>query len=443
MPTLPENAVLDYDFLRQEGIGHLERRAGLLWTDFNLHDPGITILEQFCYALTDLSYRIDYDLKDLLADGEADPYRSLPSPAEVLTTHPVTLTDFRKILIDTEGVGNAWLEPVEDPQPKIYYDPCDVSLYLEAAPHREPVALRGLYRALVAGDGSLSDPKQLAEAVDRRLHECRNLGQDFIPAKILDKQKIAIEATIETDPVEDADRLLAEIYHVLSRFIAPRIRFRTLAEMMAQGKHIDKIMDGPALRHGFIDTVELEALERKKALRVSDLIQEIMNVTGVAAIDSISIYTDKNQPKSWYMTLDQGSTPVLDVDRSLITLTRGWIPVRSDRDRMKGLFDDLCKADQFKPLPEAERDIRLPAGRDRHVGSYHSIQHQFPAVYGIGELGLPFSVSAQRQAQARQLKAYLLFFDQMLANCFAQLANVNKLFGSVNFPVMRTFGYYM
>jgi hypothetical protein len=73
MLTLPDNAVLDYNFLRREGIRHLERLAGPLWTDFNLHDPGITILEQLCYALTDLSYRIAYDLKDLLATGEREP----------------------------------------------------------------------------------------------------------------------------------------------------------------------------------------------------------------------------------------------------------------------------------------------------------------------------------------------------------------------------------
>ena len=45
---------MDYAFLRQEGIRWLEQLAGDQWTDFNTHDPGITILEQLCYALTDL-----------------------------------------------------------------------------------------------------------------------------------------------------------------------------------------------------------------------------------------------------------------------------------------------------------------------------------------------------------------------------------------------------
>ena len=47
---------------------------------------------------------------------------------------------------------------------------------------------------------------------------------------------------------------------------------------------------------------------------------------------------------------------------------------------------------------------------------------------GLGELGLPESASPERKAQAKQLKAYLLFFDQLLANYFTQLAHVKDLF---------------
>ena len=40
--TSIEHPAMDYGFLRLEGIRHLERMAGGLWTDFNAHDPGIT-----------------------------------------------------------------------------------------------------------------------------------------------------------------------------------------------------------------------------------------------------------------------------------------------------------------------------------------------------------------------------------------------------------------
>jgi hypothetical protein len=52
----------------------------------------------------------------------------------------------------------------------------------------------------------------------------------------------------------------------------------------------------------------------------------------------------------------------------------------------------------------------------------------FPLTYGIGAAGLPQSAAPARRALAKQLKAYLMFYDQLLANQFAQLANVGKLF---------------
>src|SRR5215475_234438 len=95
-----EYPAMDYAFLRQEGIRHLERLAGQIWTDFNAHDPGITILEQLCYAITDLATRINYAIPDLLTRNGESTYDSLFGPAQVLTTRPVTINDLRKLVID-------------------------------------------------------------------------------------------------------------------------------------------------------------------------------------------------------------------------------------------------------------------------------------------------------------------------------------------------------
>jgi hypothetical protein len=435
-----EHPAMDYAYLRQEGIRYLERMAGQVWTDFNAHDPGITILEQLCYAITDLGYRINYDLKDLLATGTADPYHSIYSPAEVLTTNPVTLTDLRKLVIDVGGVKNAWIEPVEEAQPALYYDSSDQSLYLEAARHRVPVQLRGLYRVLIEADSSRAD-LDIVRQVQQRLHSCRSLGEDFVTPIILRQQPISVIAEIEAGMFEDAEQLLAQIYHTLASFISPRIRFYSLDEMLARGKRIDEIMDGPVLQHGFIDTAELEGFNRKTGLRTSDFIQEIMRIAGVQAVNTIQLAAG-DRADDWYLNLQQtgsqDSTPMLDIATSRIELVRNGAAVRVDASRVRRIFSRLQQFDQPVPMPETQRDIRLSAGRDRDIGRYHSIQHQFPPVYGIGEMGLPASASPQRQAQARQLKAYLLFFDQVLANFFAQLAHVNELF-SFQAPDPRTY----
>ena len=74
------------------------------------------------------------------------------------------------------------------------------------------------------------------------------------------------------------------------------------------------------------------------------------------------------------------------------------------------------------------KDLPIPKGEYRELSDYESIQNDFPANYGIGELGLPASASPKRKAQAKQLQAYLMFFDLLLANYCAQLEHAKDLF---------------
>jgi len=77
-------------------------------------------------------------------------------------------------------------------------------------------------------------------------------------------------------------------------------------------------------------------------------------------------------------------------------------------------------------------DIEMPEGQYRNIGDYQTFQNDFPETYAIGRTGLSEEASPQRKAQANQLKAYLLFFEQVLANYFAQLEQVSILFGVDN-----------
>ena len=57
---------MDYDFLRKEAIAYTQKFSGDIWTDYNAHDPGVTILEQFTYALTYISFRTNLDIETIL-----------------------------------------------------------------------------------------------------------------------------------------------------------------------------------------------------------------------------------------------------------------------------------------------------------------------------------------------------------------------------------------
>lgn len=438
IPTTPlEHPAMDFAFLRAEGIRHLERLAGRLWTDFNAHDPGITILEQICFALTDLGYRISYGIPDLLAGGGQSTDDSLFSPAQILPSNPVTLADIRKMLIDIVGVKNAWVERVDEQNMPLYYFPVEHALGLEGdALTGEPVYLKGLYRVLIEvsdlmyTDGTAGQIEDVRKEVVRRLHAHRGLCEDFESIDILPPQDINVSAFIEIDAVDNAESILLGIFQRVADYISPRIGFYTLQQMLDAGKRVDEIFDGPLLEHGFMEPAELQQAQRRTEIRTSDLIREIMDVPGVRAVRNITVSAGE-KPEEWVLRLDEikARAPKLDLNACNISLERNGIPATVDVGRVINThFQSLRQSSDFQMRRAADWNIKPPTGRNRDVESYHSIQHQFPATYGIGQMGLPESAPPQRQAQAKQLKAYLMFFDQLLANYFAQLGHVHNLF---------------
>ncbi|WP_341366051.1 hypothetical protein [Yoonia sp. BS5-3] len=92
---------LSFDALRAKAIAAAQDASGKIWTDYNLHDPGVTLLEQTAFALSELAYQGDHAPRDLLttAQGIFDPGSlALFAADAVLPGRPVTLTDLASCL---------------------------------------------------------------------------------------------------------------------------------------------------------------------------------------------------------------------------------------------------------------------------------------------------------------------------------------------------------
>jgi hypothetical protein len=106
------NPSLNFNALREEGLSTVRALSGKIWTDHNLHDPGVTTLEVLCYALTDAGYRTEI-LKGIFESDKT------PSPefiqeyffkkADLLPESPVTAEDFEKKIEQHPQVVSAWL----------------------------------------------------------------------------------------------------------------------------------------------------------------------------------------------------------------------------------------------------------------------------------------------------------------------------------------------
>jgi hypothetical protein len=121
-PLLPAE---DYSALRSEGIDSIQTLSSDIWTNYNYSDPGITILEAVCYAITDLSYRTGFDIKDLLAPEQLTDKtwnEVFYTAKQILHNSALNLDDYRKLIIDIDGVRNAWLTPSKDYEVPIWID---------------------------------------------------------------------------------------------------------------------------------------------------------------------------------------------------------------------------------------------------------------------------------------------------------------------------------
>ncbi|HRI58836.1 MAG TPA: hypothetical protein PK228_03910 [Saprospiraceae bacterium] len=539
----PEHISLDFDRLRSEGVRHLERMATELWTDFNAHDPGITLLEVLCYALTDLAYRTRMiSIEDLAAgDGSIKPWFEAE---EILPTSPVTANDYRKLLIDVNGVKNAWLEKArpsdiayedkngtarwylksgskwnfhhiqtpdgagglqydetaflnwakpffpkgadnteignlvtnvqnlvtavdfnaqkgilqtikalpklgflaEKIQCELAYVPLEqVPLPIQPPPAEADIApmlpLNGIYKVILDLDDAVN-PRNIrpSEAIAQRalnaLHAQRGLCQDFLEPVLIEHRPICL--CIDIEVAEEADALVAaaEMLYRIQGFLTPTPRFHTFKEMLAKGYKSDKIFNGPLLRNGFLDDAELtEAKKPATVIFFSDLLNIVAEVPGVISVREIRA---KLLEEDTYPPLPQFRFPkdgeekpdskfVIDPCCTAIHVTRGALRWTISGEKLEEELESL-RLFREGPPPAEPGGPEYPSGTFRpDLDEYLSLQYDLPAIYQVGEFSLPENGLPGQVARMRQLQAYLLFFDQVLAGYLAQLGLVREL----------------
>jgi hypothetical protein len=94
----------------------------------------------------------------------------------------------------------------------------------------------------------------------------------------------------------------------------------------------EDIFEGPKLEHGFIDTTELMKTQLRSEIRVSDIINLIMDVEGVVSVKNVLIseYDKWGQPKlpnqKWCLHLLPYHKPVLKVNFSKVLFFKDSLP---------------------------------------------------------------------------------------------------------------------
>lgn len=546
----------DYEAMRAKGLKLIEQLGHGLWTDYNNSDPGITILEALVYAITDLGYRTGFDVKDLLAPENLteDTWKEIFYTARnILPNNALTLSDYRKLIIDTEGVRNAWIEPSKEYEVPVWVDynfyksreeedcacehpeliSCLGKLGLQASTQdqfskfkvqkladikqqldeaakemdqlnteiekikkeleteTDPVAIaalhnsleplqnqlawknsrneelakenelvsgmtfhdskivefEGLYNVMVEYEENIIDENQrevVRQKVVQKLLANRNLCEDFLAINAVEYENFGIGASVSLEENADPDVVLAKMFFTIYKYFTPSVPFWTIPQMMEKGYSIDEIFEGPALQYGFIEDAELEKTNLFRDIRLSDIINEIMDIEGIKAItylhlpfisfdDSGDIYFNEwitklqNEKKIARIQPDK-SQVIFCKERELITYYTG-----SDKDRrvnrMLKLFSDFKAEERRYRLQNVSLDLPVPEGEYMNLEDYYTVTDTLPMTYGVSErAGLPANADEKRKVQALQLKGYLLFFEQILHDYLLHLNHLKDIY---------------
>lgn len=416
-----KQASTDFNFLRKSGIELIQKLSGKSWTDFNLHDPGLTILEQLCFGITELGYRTDFPIEGILSNefGKIDYQKNaFFVKEEILTTNPVTINDFRKIIIDKiDEVKNAWLIPVKS----------DYSAQ----------ALNGLYKIIVQVDPKtaekLLEDSNFSSIISDKVRKCfvekRNLCEDVInEISVLKPEKLIIEADIMVESNRLAEEMLAYVFHHLENTLNPTVKYYTEDELLEKGMSIDQIYNGPFLTNGFIPDSELGS--RKTLIDPTELVKSISDIDGVLSVKNLKIKNGQETSFNKPLKISDDCFPILDIKSSerYIKIFKDNIESNVKRPVFRSILNKIRESGKrdFISSFYGNSPLNKIEGKFRNNKVYHSIQNQFPNVYGIGFEGLPNNSSKSRKGQAKQLKGYLLFFEQIMANYLSQLSSIGE-----------------
>lgn len=444
----------DFHFLRKTGIDYIEKLGGKLWTDYNSHDPGITTLEVLSYAITDLGMRMNLNMGDILTsqDTDKDIHTQFLKATEILPSRPLTELDYRKLFIDisfTSGhkrpIRNCWLVPNNE---KLYVD-CKTG-NLDFKPIGDKVQsfdIKGLYDLYVDYAEDVDDENNGCGKVGvnlqilDRYHANRSLCEDLAEIKEVEVQKVAVCARIGLVNKADEELVHAKVLRAINNYLSPEVHFYSLKQMLEKGLTTDQIFEGPLLENGFIDTEELKNSKLRTEVRLSDIISEIMKVDGVKEIHEISIAGCDNvikQTNDWLICIEKGRKPEL-CELSSFSYSKGSLPLNINDKKVQDYLQNLKREEEaLREDARQNKELALPQGTSYDVAEYATILNEFPDTYGVGTSGIIGNQNPEREALAKQMKAYLLFFDQILAGYFKHLEKVKEIL-SVNGDLKRTY----
>lgn len=451
----PGDNELDFTSLRTQGIEYVQQLAGDIWTDYNLHDPGVTVLEQLCYGLTELAYQAKAPIADYFANerGQIDfHHHALYKPQEIFPTRPVTAEDYcKRILDEVPEIDAVRVTTVDEPG---NYGAC---LY--------DISLKLLW-PLIGVEYTPEYQTKIREKALRVYQKNRNLGEDVYRIYIEESHPCYLSGIIETKGTRPNSDIYADVFFQVARKISSNVRMERY-ETLATRESLDSIFTGPLTRHGYIASEGLNENHLGKVLdEINGIVAAIDGVKKVHQLELIRyvpmedgklkivrLGNEELMENSFFLKFpkDVANQNLLKINYNPGKTNESDDIVRGRDENIEQLMKETSRALQklefeyraFRNNNDTTQFAVMPYGRKKQALGYYSIQHHFPNIYGINSAGVPASATKTRKDAAEQLKSYLYPFEQLLANMSMLLQNWQQLFSLGEIPNHSYFAQYL
>lgn len=371
-----------YARLQDHALKEVQRMAGEVWTDYNAHDPGVTLLDVVNYTLVEQDYRMQFDLLDYLTlpvEGFSPERHLLFSPSSVFPVNPVTVTDYRKLFISSvEGLSDV----------------------------RVLTTSEGFYDFVLDVWADTSDirRKHIEKEVYSLFHRHRNLCENLGTIRFLEYDLLSLSTSIEVDALADVHHLMATLFLEVQEFLRSGVRFRRIDDLLAEGKEVAELLEGPQQKRMVVDESSLCTDWTEYDLSV--LYQKLRALPGVCRIASLNFLTDEQTLEG---TLKRKSPfhgyalRPFDGHEQHILFTRQGKRVPIIPEEVSRQLYSLCVSLYGAQNKTTDKEMlnACPDGTYRHLFTHYPVENDFPDNY--------------KSLDAPEWRAYLSVFDSLMA----------------------------
>ncbi|WP_163833854.1 hypothetical protein [Spartinivicinus ruber] len=408
--SLDSDNPFSYESLMYEGLSFMQQLAGDVWTDYNLHDPGVTLLEQLCFALTDVVYRSSYPIQQYLIGPENKidlSTQGLYSPGKILPSGPVTLHDYKTLMLAKLTSINAVVMNMS----QLFQQPNLEVRYNCRSYHSETAK------------------QQLTKELISYYHAQRPLCAPIVvQVAEMNAQMVYLHGSVDIEIGHPVEKVIAQIYLECADLITPKAEFVRYETLLEEGLGLEDVIEGPFCPQG-----RLKETPTKRNLQISHLTEHLEALVGVKKISQLHLVAGNKQFYQ-YLVVDQHSQyklaiPFDDLTSFKLDITQGGRVYSVQlTEYQTAIRQGIARKEKAALSMKHHEQIFPHFGNDYLLLNQHiPVQGLFPANYQISSQGLPYFASSQRQAQAKQLNGYLMLFEQFIANNLENLEQFRTL----------------